>query len=406
MQDGQSIERELSSVNYPNHQVTSEAGEIPLQIIAHLNNHSTENVASLFEDILHFSEYSYEEQENILTQKILDLSLEERADFAKARLVYNLVQTAIPVIKNMDDQKKPETNGFHLPSMIGLAKEAGYNAEAMESFLNTVRVWKSITPHPTEHLNKDGRDLYREMMAAADLPEQERAAHIQKVTQELLSIDIAPTRKATMMEETNDALEQAAIHREGLRKVYRDMRDALDYHYGEDGPNKPDLLSPRIRMDMGLRIWHAGDADGKPNADRWSLMSTMVLLAKESVQEHLDDIKKAINLELGYEEDEFITSEHLFDRVEVLDFPRVYRDRIRSDIKLLSTTLHTITTIESQCLQEESRPDYEQVKAQFSQLPIGSTQSREMCRDLNDLQRQFTDPRAREVLEESVFLLR
>lgn len=361
----------------------------------------------LVRDLRHIETLPYNEQEEILRERISSLSTDDRVHFAKVRLVSNLVETATTVMDNMQGQNDPASNGFHLPSVIALAQEAGYNSRDMESFLNTVRIWKSITPHPTEHLNKEGRDLYRELMKASEMEPAQRLEHINKIAAQMLQTDIAPTRKATMQEETQDALEQSVIHRSGIRSLYRDMSAAIAQTYAEDGPNAPDLLSPRVRIDMALRIWHAGDADGKPNSDRWSLMTTMVMLAKESVRDHLDDFTKAIALELGLGEKQGIPLEELFDHVESMDNSRNEKDRLRSNIKKLATSFRALERLEQNCLLPDAeKPDYEALKSEFAQLPLGSTQSREMCRDLNFLHSKFNNPQAREILQESLFLLR
>ena len=384
--------------------------EISVQsvILETLKDNASDKVIKFLQDIERISAMDYAEQETILRERLSEMSEDETAQLAHARLVTNLVKTALPVISHMDASKVESSNDFHLPSMIGRAKEKGYGARDMEEFLNTVRIWKSITPHPTEHLNKEGRDLYRELMLAADMPEEARQQHIEDITRKMLAADIAPKGKASMMEETQDAIDQSSIHRQGIRKLYRELKTSLEEHYAEDGPNAPDLLGPQVRMDMALRIWHAGDADGKPNADRWSMMSTMVLLAKQSVQEHLDDIQNAVNFELGLEGDNASKSlEDLFDRIETLEFSRQDRDRLRSNVKKLSTSFKSLENIEGQCLlPENERPDFESLKAEFSHLPIGQTQSREMCRDLNDLQSRFKNEEASMVLQESLFLLR
>lgn len=377
------------------------------RIVNHLHANSHYSAASIFKLIPDIQDKPYHDQEAILRENIAQLNDVERAEFAKARLILNLLNTAMPIIQNIDNQQKPDQNGHHLPSMISLAKTAGYSARDMEQFLNTVRIWKSITPHPTEHLNKLGRDLYRELMHAAELPEEDRAAHIISIADKMLSADITPLGKASMEEETNDAVEQSIVHRQGLRQVYRDLKMSLQESYGEEGPNMPDLLGPRIRMDMALRIWHAGDADGKPNADRWAMMGAMVKLASEAVQDHLNDIQQAVHYELGLDENADITPEALFDLVEDMNLSRNDKDRLRSNIKQLSTTLNALLQIDGQCTApDDAKPDYEELKARFSKLPIGSTQSREMCRDLNDLQSRFQSTRVKEILQESVFLLR
>lgn len=347
----------------------------------------------------------YAVQEDALRSAIEGMDTDTRAVLAKSRLVYNLVKTALPIINNIDAQKDPENNDFHLPSMIGEMKEKGYGARDMEGFLNTVRIWKSITPHPTEHLNKEGRDLFRRLIETADLPPDERPQAIADITKAMLSVNITPTGKASMTEETMDAVEQSKVHRAGIRELYHTMKSALEHEYKEDGPNAPDLLSPKIRMDLGLRVWHAGDADGKPNADRWALMGTMVLFARESVSDHLSDITKAIQIESGVDD---LPEADLQDQIEQLDLSDMTRRYLRGMVKVLITAreaLNDLDTIVNHS-DSENRPDYELVRTKFASLPIGATQSREMCRLLNFMQANFTKPEARDVLEESLFVLR
>lgn len=223
----------------------------------------------------------------------------------------------MPIIHSMDVQQDPLQNDFYMPALIGEMKSHGYNARDMEGFLNTVRIWKSITPHPTEHLNKEGRVLFRQLIETADLPKQDRAEAIEGITKAMLSTDITPTGKASMMEETMEAVEQSKIHRTGIRQLYHKMKEALAHHYQEENAKAPDLLSPKIRMDVGLQVWHAGDADGKPNADRWALMGTMILFAQEAVCDHLADICKAVAIDLGVEN---VPEQDLPDHIEQLEF--------------------------------------------------------------------------------------
>ena len=347
----------------------------------------------------------YAAREESLRSAIASMDIDTRAVLAKARLVFNLVHTALPVIENIDAKKNPLRNDFFMQALIREMKENGYSALDMEGFLNTVRIWKSITPHPTEHLNKTGRDLFRQLIEVADVPEKDREDAIISITKALLAEDITPTGKASMMEETMEALEQSRRHRIGIRHLYRNLKAALEKEYGIDGAAAPDLLSPKIRMDVGLRVWHAGDADGKPNADRWALMGTMILFAQEAVNDHLADILKAVQYELDVID---LPETALLSHVGSLELDKAVKKRLRNMIKQLFTARDALHNLDVMVNQSTSatRPDYELVRTKFASLPISQTQSHVMCRNLNMMQAVFTKPDAQDILQESLFILR
>lgn len=372
----------------------------------HLLSMGKDELASFFvDDIDDKSRYDYAAQEGALYSAISTMDIETRAQLAKARLVFNLVHTALPIIVNIDAQKDPHRNDFYMPALIGEMKECGYSARDMEGFLNTVRIWKSITPHPTEHLNKKGRALFRRLIASADLPPEDRGDAIVDITKTMLASDMTPTGKASMIEETMEAVEQSKVHRAGIRQLYRSMKEALEQQYESDGENAPDLLSSKIRMDVGLRVWHAGDADGKPNADRWALMGTMILFAQEAVSDHLADVKRAVQIELGVDN---FSERELPDYCGRLDFGKRANKRLQNMVKQLMTAGDALGDLDMMVNHSNpgNRPDYELVRTKFASLPIGTTQSRITCRNLNTMREVFTKPEARRLFEESLFMLR
>ena len=90
----------------------------------------------------------YAAREESLRSAIASMDIDTRAVLAKARLVFNLVHTALPVIENIDAKKNPLRNDFFMQALIREMKENGSRARDREGFLNTVRIWKSRTPHP------------------------------------------------------------------------------------------------------------------------------------------------------------------------------------------------------------------------------------------------------------------
>ena len=92
--------------------------EISVQsvILETLKDNASDKVIKFLQDIERISAMDYAEQETILRERLSEMSEDETAQLAHARLVTNLVKTALPVISHMDASKVESSNDFHLPS--------------------------------------------------------------------------------------------------------------------------------------------------------------------------------------------------------------------------------------------------------------------------------------------------
>ena len=94
-----------------------------------------------------------------------EMSEEERNAYSRLRLVEHTLDTGAHIIAHRNRPDDAEHNAYNIEEMLKLARQAGYTAQDIEEFFADIRIWKAITPHPTEHLDEEGIELFRQLVA-------------------------------------------------------------------------------------------------------------------------------------------------------------------------------------------------------------------------------------------------
>ena len=351
--------------------------------------------------------------EETFRTEFASMSQEERNAYSHLRLVDHLLNSVSYIIAERNKPDNGGYNAYNIEEMLHLARQSGYTAQDLENFFADVRIWKALTPHPTEHLNKKGIDSFRKLVSIADVPKEKREEILRQAIEESLSGTITPDRRATTFEETDFAVEQAKINRSGQRQMFRRINRAVGKAF--DGYIiSPDLKRTESSISTGLRVWHAGgDADGKANADRWALLYGMLALTRGAVEDHLDDIDQASKL---IAEDSETSIRGTFQRaVEPFTFARQALEQLKDRIDLLERRFVTADEEGNKSLKETA--DYDVIKQEFANLfngiKVGKINmetrqgfERELGKYFRFLSQTIENEEASEIMAESDFLMR
>lgn len=340
------------------------------------------------------------------------MSQDDLNAYSHLRLVNHLLNTGSQIIALRNRPDDGQNNAYNIEEMVKLASQAGYSAQDVEEFFSDVRLWKAITPHPTEHLNAKGIDLFRQLVAVGELPHEEREPALQNVIRGMTESPITPTRRLTTFEETDLALQQSQIYRSGQREMFRRVNHAVKEAF--DGYIiSPDLSSSGSKISTGLRTWHAGgDADGKANSDRWALIYGMLTLTKGAVEDHINDIERASRL---VAEDDCDSLRGKFQQVtQPFTYVRQALEQLKDRIDLLESRFVSVDGEGNKSLKEGV--DYDVIKQEFSSLfeglKIGKIEfetrkgfERELRNYFKTLSQTLNNPEARQIMAESNFMM-
>lgn len=376
-----------------------QSGQLPLRAVLLYNNTETY--------------LNQPDAEQRFLAEFQDMTQEERDAYSNLRLTDHLLESGSYIVEHRNRPDDGNHNAYNIEEMLIMAREAGYTAPDLEEFLSDVRIWKAITPHPTEHLNDKGIELFRQLVGISELEDEKREEALHGIVKGLLSGDITPQRRLNTFEETDFALKQAKIYREGQRKMFRRVNSAIGKAF--DGyVFIPDLKRSQAGINTGMRVWHAGgDADGKANADRWALLYGMLSLTRGAVEDHLNDIQKASDLiskgTTSSLRDEWQRSQKPFTYVQEA------LEQLRGRIEQLERRF--IHTDEQGNRSIKEGVNYDVIKEDFANLfnglKIGKITfetrkgfERELTNNFKFLARNICSPEAQEILSESVFMMR
>ncbi len=374
-------------------------GELPLKAVLLYNNTQT---------LLN----QPDAEEKFLTE-FKGMSEEERNAYSRLRLTEHLLDTGAHIIAHRNRPDDAEHNAYNIEEMLKLARQAGYTAQDIEEFFADIRIWKAITPHPTEHLDEEGIELFRQLVAVGEKPEEERPAALEVVIKQMTTNQITPKRRLTTFEETDQAIRQAEVYRQGQREMFRRVNTAVASAF--DGYIiSPDLKRAESSISTAMRTWHAGgDADGKANADRWALLYGMLSLTRGAVEDHLNDLERAGKL---VAEDECDTLRGTFQKAaQPFTLARKALEQLKDRIDLLESRFIDIDAGGNKSHKKEA--DYEVIKEEFSSLfngvNIGKINietrkgfEREIGKYFKHLSQTIQNPEARQIMAESDFLMR
>lgn len=336
-----------------------------------------------------------EDAEEILREKTKALSHEQKALYAKFLIIRNSCRAASEIIAIGNAVAEDDT--YDIDRMIGETKDKGVSSEQLGEILGTITQWKTGTSHPTQHLSEEGKQLFRALLKVNSLPAKDRAEHLQKTIGTMFETDLTRKNKMDVREETKSDREQAKLQRQAQRQTFRELSKALRKHYPD---NAPDLLEGYIRMNLPYHTWNgAGDADGKPNADKRALLEGMTVYTLDAIQEHLDDVNKAIELDPSL--------------AETLGNAQKSLETVRDRLSALEAKMYA---------DEDMELDFDDLKAEFADVYKGlnlgfSKDSDVAVNSEKDMYEKLTvglhqtikngaGEDAKEVLSESLFVMR
>lgn len=138
-------------------------------------------------------------------------------------------------------------------------KAQGVSEEDLRFLLNNIKIWLTITPHPTKDKNANGRGATRHLIDLVDLKAPaERITELQNEIRKMLDKRLTPDRKDTLEEESADARKVQLRYNRGMHDFLEDLQDSLT-----DSGYAMDLTAEDCAIDIALRDWFTGDADGK-----------------------------------------------------------------------------------------------------------------------------------------------
>lgn len=288
------------------------------------------------DDIMH-----HEDGEKLLRESVEALSHEEKALYAKFLTIQNSAKSASNIIAASNAMQMPGENQHDLDDMIAKMKADGVSGHELAGVLNGITQWKTGTPHPTQHLSEEGKQLFRVLLQTSEQMPENRVAHAREAIKSMFDTNITRKAKMTVREETEADRKQAKLRRQALRGIYKNLNTSLQKHYGKDAP---DLLDSSVRLELAYHTWcGAGDTDGKSNADKIALMEGLVGYTIDAVEEHLDDINRAIEASPELADRLENTKQSLktvYDRLQVLESKLIDPDH--NDFEVLKTAYESL----------------------------------------------------------------
>ena len=335
-----------------------------------------------------------EDSEEVLLERTKALSHDQKAQYAKFLTIKNSLKAASHIIAVGNAGSDSAQNEYEIDHMVGQMKEKGVSAEQLGSVLSSITQWRTGTPHPTQHLSEEGKQLFRDVLSIVSLPKGERHDSLKNTITSMFDAQITRSAKMDVREETNSDREQAKLRRQGMRETYIGLKSALQNHYGEDAPN---LLSGSILLELAYHSWFGGgDTDGKSNADKWALLEGLTGYTMDAIEEHLEDINKAIEIDSSLSK------------------------RLESTKNALEIVRERLTALDEKLLNRDETTDSEALKREYANLykglEIGHTASSSvntekdaylaLSNELKHVVDHLAKGEAKELLEGSLFVLR
>ncbi|MCK6417491.1 MAG: hypothetical protein L6Q57_00950 [Alphaproteobacteria bacterium] len=138
-------------------------------------------------------------------------------------------------------------------------KAQGVNEADLRFLLNNVKIWLTITPHPTKDKNANGRGALRHLIMLADEHQPDkRDEELRNDIRKMLNNRLTPERKDTLEDESADARKVQLRYNRGMLDFLEDLDDAL-----RAAGYKIELADEQSQIDVAMRDWFTGDADGK-----------------------------------------------------------------------------------------------------------------------------------------------
>ncbi len=208
-----------------------------------------------------FQKYLQDDDGNVDTAKTLA--------YSRVNSIKMTLDSYLPVLNDRADNDANYEDGTsknieELRSAVQMMHAAGYDAQKMAHvFNNLIKISCSYTSHPTEGLSKNGVKLTRNLVKAAESGNQKTLDSA--VNAIIESDDFEATTRDNALDEIDEENNVSRIHNKGVNAIDRAVESMIFKTTGE---------YVEIRTNTAPRSW-AYDADGKNNAEGFSMMAKM-----------------------------------------------------------------------------------------------------------------------------------
>ncbi len=165
---------------------------------------------------------------------------------------------------------------------VQMMKKAGYSAREMAHVVNNlIKIATAYTWHPTELLSENGRKLARNLVKAAESGDLQVLKDA--VNDIIHSDDFEATRRDHILNEIDDNNEVSRLHNKAVNELDRAVERMIYNATGE---------YVEIHSNTAPRSW-AYDADGKNNAEGFSMMAKMATTKMGALMDLVNNLEVA-----------------------------------------------------------------------------------------------------------------
>ncbi|MDH5723621.1 MAG: hypothetical protein OEY94_09915 [Alphaproteobacteria bacterium] len=220
-----------------------------------------------------------------------------QVDVAKVRAMSYIqdarmtIDTYEPILEQRADSVDNEKQIKAMHEVIELMHAIGYSADEIKDTIELyIKISKSATPHPTEHHSEEGIGLDRKLVKAAEESSDKRETALLVAQQNLsLSNNLAASKRADIVDEADNSNTVSRIHNQGANDFDRALEDIIEEVTG---------VRVDINTNTGQKSWDY-DADGKPNAEGFSMMMKIVTTSNAALNDAVENIQIALDADSG-----------------------------------------------------------------------------------------------------------
>ena len=220
-----------------------------------------------------------------------EVNVEKVAAFSNIWATRMTVDSYLPVLEERADNTDNETNLNDLENVVELFHASGYSAEEIKQTIEKyIKISKSATPHPTEHLSPNGIGLARELVNSVEVSQSNREKSVYEAIKNIAeSDDFSASQKANIVDEADNSNIVARIHNQGANELDRQLEEMIFNVTGE---------RVDINTNTGQKSWDY-DADGKPNADGFAMMMKLTTTSSAAMADVFSALENALNTDIS-----------------------------------------------------------------------------------------------------------
>lgn len=266
-----------------------------------------------------------------------------------------------------------------IEQMLQTMKDRGFDQEKTAFMLSNIKLWPTLTPHPTKEKNENGAKFFADIIRLAEeTPASERNQKFEQIIGDMLRTRLTPAKKDELDDETATALHHEDTYIKGMLDYLEDLQDSLTTIYGDQAI---DLMDLSVHLDVAARDWYAGDADGKP-VPATALFAKRLLSAEMAVARNIEILRSAGTDAQGH---------------NPLDEITAVFERFQQGLATLSRDVESIKKLDS------SSKEFQAIKDQFVSVFTGTSYrgktyhtgpllTRDIMDDLRIMAREDEDP--------------